>query len=241
MKFERKYVVGVRDIGKDNKITNFAILSFLEEIASLHSATVGYGVNDIETKKKVWILMDWKLKVIERPKYGDELVINTWARPISKHVFYTYRDFEVYCNNKKVAIATSRWVLVDLNIGRISKINDDIISLYKPDESHVFEEPELEKVVTPIENILTLNYEVKRSDIDINKHMHNLNYLSLAYEALPEEIYLQEEKNNIRIMYKHQILLKDKVNCYYSRKDDKDIITIKNQDNTVLHAIIELI
>ena len=156
MKFERKYVVGVRDIGKDNKITNFAILSFLEEIASLHSATVGYGVNDIETKKKVWILMDWKLKVIERPKYGDELVINTWARPISKHVFYTYRDFEVYCNNKKVAIATSRWVLVDLNIGRISKINDDIIFLYKPDESHVFEEPELEKVVTPIENILTL-------------------------------------------------------------------------------------
>ena len=99
MKFEGEYIIGVKDIGKNNKITNYAILSFLEEVASTHSSTVGYGVNDIEIKKKVWLLMDWKLKVFERPKYGDKIVLKTWARPIKKHAFYTYRDFQIFLNN----------------------------------------------------------------------------------------------------------------------------------------------
>ena len=70
--------------------------------------------------------------------------------------------------------------------------------------------------------------------------MHNLNYLKLAYEALPENVYYSKEKNKVRIMYKHQILLGDKVKCYYNNVENKDIITIKSQDNRVLHAIIEL-
>ena len=84
MKFEKEYFVGIKDIGKENHATNAGFLSFLEEIASNHSATVGYGVNDIQTKNKVWLLMDWKLQVFERPQYGDALKIKTWARPIEK-------------------------------------------------------------------------------------------------------------------------------------------------------------
>ena len=85
-----------------------------------------------------------------------------------------------------------------------------------------------------------IEYDVKRSDIDVNKHMHNLNYLKLAFEALPEEVYYSKEKDNVRIMYKHQILLGDKVKCYYTNIENKDIITIKSKDDSILHAIVEL-
>ena len=51
MKFEKEYFVGIKDIGKDRYVTNAGFLGFLEEIASNHSHTVGYGVNDIENKK----------------------------------------------------------------------------------------------------------------------------------------------------------------------------------------------
>ena len=33
------------------------------------------------------------------------------------------------------------------------------------------------------------DYYIQRRDIDINEHMHNLNYLDMAYEILPEDIY----------------------------------------------------
>lgn len=240
MKFEREYIVGVEDIARDNQITNFALLKLLGEVASTHSSNVGYGVNDIETKKKVWLLMDWKLQVLERPKYEDTLKIKTWARPIEKHIFYTYRDFEVLCNGKRVAIATSKWVLFDLNINKITKITNEIISLYKPEETQAFNEKEISKIKEPQQKTSNLKYEVRRADIDINKHMHNLNYLKVAYEALPEQVYFNEDKKNVRIMYKHQVLLGDNINCYYTRENEKDIITIKNAENDVLHAIVEL-
>ena len=147
MKFEREYYVGIKDIGLDNKMSNYGMLSILEEVASTHSDTVGYGVNDINTKKKVWILMDWKLQILKRPNYGSILKVKTWARPIEKKPFYTYRDFEVFENGDLVAFATSKWILFDLQTNRISKITDDIINLYKPESTRVFEEIEIEKII----------------------------------------------------------------------------------------------
>ncbi len=240
MKFEKEYYVEIKDIGLKNKMTNYAFLSKLEEIASDHSNTVGYGAKDIEEKKKAWLLMDWKLKVIERPGYNQKLKIKTWARPIEKQPFFTYRDFEIFEGEKRVAIATSKWILFDLETNRIGKITDDIIKLYHPEKECVFEESDIAKIKEETEIGQAISYEVKRSDIDINKHMHNLNYLQLAYEALPEDIYFGEEKNNVRIMYKHQILLGDKVKCYYINSNGKDIITIKSEDDRVLHSIVEL-
>lgn len=240
MKFEREYYVGIKDIGTNNKISNYGMLSILEEIASTQSNIAGFGVNDIETKKKVWLLMDWKLQILERPKYGSTIKVTTWARQISKRPFSTHRDFEVFDGEKKVAFATSKWILFDLETSKITKITDDIINLYKPESEKVFEEDEIEKLKETADLKEHIEYDVKRADIDVNKHMHNLNYLKLAYEALPEKVYYSKEKNKVRIMYKHQILLGDKVKCYYNNQENKDIITIKSQDNSTLHAIVEL-
>ena len=240
MKFKRDYLIGVEDVGKNNKITNLAYLKYLEEIACSHSATCGFGVNDIETKKKAWLLMDWKLKVIERPIYEKRLNIKTWARTISNNSFFSYRDFEVFCDDELVAIATSKWVLYDFELNRITKLTNEIYGQYNPENIHVFENEDIDRIKEPINTNFEFNYMVRRSDIDINRHMHNLNYLKLAYEVLPENIYFGEELNNVRIMYKHQILLGENIGCYYSREKEKNIIVLKSVDNKVVHSIIQI-
>ena len=70
--------------------------------------------------------------------------------------------------------------------------------------------------------------------------MHNLNYLDLANEALPEDIYRGKDLDNIRISYKKEIKLGETVKCKYAFKEGKHIIVIKSEDDTVLHAIIEM-
>ena len=240
MKFKRDYLIGVEDVGKNNKITNLAYLKYLEEIACSHSATCGFGVNDIETKKKAWLLMDWKLKVIERPIYEKRLNIKTWARTISNNSFFSYRDFEVFCDDELVAIATSKWVLYDFELNRITKLTNEIYGQYNPENVHVFKNEDIDRIKEPINTNFEFNYMVRRSDIDINRHMHNLNYLKLAYEVLPENIYFGEELNNVRIMYKHQILLGENIGCYYSREKEKNIIVLKSVDNKVVHSIIQI-
>jgi len=100
--------------------------------------------------------------------------------------------------------------LFDTEKKKIAKLTDDILDLYKSEYTGVFEEKELPKLKEVEESSAQLEYEVRRLDIDVNEHMHNLNYLLLAYEVLPEDVYFAEEMKNVRIMYKNQILLGEK-------------------------------
>lgn len=239
MIYTEKFKIPLKDIGKDNKIKNRAVLEILENVACYHSDLVGYGVNNIKETKVTWILLDWKLKVINRPTYGQVLTVNTWGKGMNK--FFTYRDYEIYdSNNNLCAIATSKWVLIDTERGEMSRLTENIIKAYNPEEKNVFKEENLEKVKIPEKFTHKIKYKVIRKDIDINNHMHNLYYLDLAYEALPDEIYNKRPFDYVRITYKKEIKLGEKVNCKYVEQDGKYIIAIKSEDETVIHAIVEL-
>ena len=70
--------------------------------------------------------------------------------------------------------------------------------------------------------------------------MHNLNYIELANEALPDEVYRGALFNDVKITYKKEIKLGETVKCKYAFKVDKHVVVVKSKDEKVLHAIIEM-
>lgn len=239
MFFEDTFKMGLKDIGIDNLIKNRAMLEILENIAAYHSDLVGFGANDTAKIKLTWILLDWKLEIKNRPKYGQDIKVVTWSRTANK--FFTYRDFEIYSNGELVAIASSKWTLINIEKRKMTRITEDIIDKYKPEDRHVFDNPEIDKLEIPEKFTSEIQYTVIRKDIDINKHMHNLYYLDLAYEALPEDVYQKDRPfDNVRIMYKKEIMFGDTVRCQYVKEKNKHIVVIKSQDGKKLHAVIEL-
>ena len=243
MILKEDFKVELNAIGKENYIKNIAILEMLENIATHHSDMVGFGPNDIRNVGYSWILLDWKLNVLKRPKYGEKLNVNTWAKLIDgkTRMTSTYRDFEVYNEQGQLsAIGTSKWVLVNIETGRIAKIEEELIGKYNPEYKSVFDIEELGKIKVPEEFSNEIQYKVNRKDIDINGHMHNLYYLDLAYEALPEEIYNKRPFDNVRIQYKNEIKYGDIVKCKYTFEENNHIITICSEDETKIHAIIIL-
>ena len=48
MQIEQEFKLGIKDIGINNKLTNYALLSFLEEIGCYHSDLAGFGINAIK-------------------------------------------------------------------------------------------------------------------------------------------------------------------------------------------------
>ena len=151
-----------------------------------------------------------------------------------------YRDFEIYDENEnKLAIATTKWVLLDFDTRKIQKIPEALSQEYKSEsEISVFEE-ELDKLREIETEDISIKLKIRRTDIDINNHVNNLNYLDLAYEVLPEHIYNSDLKN-VRITYKHQTAPGETVNISYIKEKGKNIITIKTEDKVNLHAIVEL-
>ena len=236
---EKKYRVEINHIGKSNLITNSGILTILEDIGCFHSDLAGYGINDIPTKNVSWVLLAWDVKILKRSKYGSCLTVKTWARSINK--ITTYRDFEVFDEEgNSVCIATSKWALVNVSLNRATRVTDEIINAYEPENINILNIDEIGKLDEPKTYISEFTYKVQRRDIDINNHMHNLHYLSLAYEALPEDIYNLPEFDNIEIMYKKGIKLNDTIKCLYSYENDCHFVTIKSEDEKFLHAIVKL-
>ena len=70
--------------------------------------------------------------------------------------------------------------------------------------------------------------------------MHNLNYMDLANEALPDEVYKLGELNNVRITYKREIKLGEIVKCEYSLVNGRHLVVVKSSDEKIIHALIEM-
>ena len=240
MIYKEKFKIGLKDVEKGKEVGNKAILEYLEDIAAYHSDRVGYGINTSDVTHLNWLLLDWKVKVLKRPEYGQVLEINTWSRAIVK--CYAYRDFEVYDEKGNLCvIASSKWLLVNSELGKIAKIEKEMADKYESEtEKSVFLEKEIEKIKLPNSYKSSIIYQIKRKDIDVIGHMHNLYYLDLAYEALPEEIYQHESFDEIRIMYKKEIKLGDTVVCQYACEENKHMVVIQSEDGKILHAVIEL-
>ena len=241
MIYKENFKIGLKDVWKDSQISNVAILEDLENIAAYHSDSVGYGVNTTDETNFTWLLLDWKVKVIKRPIYGQTLNISTWSRKIVK--CYAYRDFEIYDDKGNLCvIASSKWLLINSKERKIAKVEPELAQKYQSEIGKcVFNSPEIEKLKSPEKFESEILYKVQRKDIDVIGHMHNLCYLDLAYEALPQEVYNKRPFDNIRIMYKKEIKLGETVRCKYANiEENKNIVVIESEDGKILHSIIEV-
>lgn len=239
MYVEHKFYVGLRDINNLKELKNTSLLAYLEDVASMHSEIAGYGVSKIEEVKRTWILLSWKIKVIKRPMYNSVLNVKTWSRCIDK--FYAFRDFKVYNENDElVCIATSKWIFINTENEKIVKVTEDVANKYMPESESVFSDENLPKLNEPTEFINKVDYKVTKNMIDINNHLHNIYYMDIAREALPEDLSSSNEFNEFEIMYKKEIKMGETLKAIYAKENDYHYVTIKSEDEKLLHAIIRL-
>lgn len=237
-KYCNEELIKYLDVDKNKKLGNRAIVNYLQNTAVYHADSIGDGVNSADKTHTVWLLLNWKIKVFDRPKCEDKIKINTWARKMEK--CYSLRDFEIFNGDNKVAIATSRWVLVNTETGKIERVSEELKEKYNLIDQCVFEDGMVEKLKEPENMELMYEDTIGRTRIDTNNHLNNLYYLDYAIESLPEEVYENSTFNNIEIMYKKEIKYKEKIKCLYKYEDSEHIVAIKSEDLKTLHAIIKL-
>lgn len=237
-KYCNEQIVKYLDVDKNKKLGNRAIVNYLQDTAVYHADSLGDGVNSVDKTHTVWLLLNWKIKIFDRPKCEDKIKINTWARKMEK--CYSLRDFEIFSGNNKVAIATSRWVLVNAETGKIERVSEELKEKYNLIDQCVFEDKMVEKLKEPENMQLMYEDTIGRTRIDTNNHLNNLYYLDYAIESLPEEVYENSTFNNIEIMYKKEIKYKEKIKCLYKYENNEHIVAIKSDDLKTLHAIIKL-
>ena len=268
MLFENDFKIRMRDVGDGNKISNAGIMSIMEETATLHSYNLGFAVNECMRDNLSWIILDWDIRIFSRAGYNESVKSYTWTRKYDK--LTAYRDFKITDNEGNIiAIATSRWLLMDILRRRPCRLTEDITKRYECEAGKIAVADDIEKIILPQDidftdcndkgndktcgkmsetndnskllkakyDIIKIPYRVLKRDIDFNGHVHNLVYLDMALEALPDNIN-NMEYSSIRIEYKKEIMPDSNVLCTYCRYGNSDIVVIST-DN-VINCIVQL-
>ena len=224
------------DLGPNGLLSNIGFLRIFQEAASLHSKSIGYGPGDTKNNNCAWIILGWKLKVLSRPEWNKKLTVKTYASIYGE--MFSFRDFKVYDEkNNLIAIASSKWVIVNYKTKHIRKIPEEVCNQFNSTNEPVFGDKINIKIKEPQEVQNFMEYKVLRRDLDTNYHVNNLNYLHFAEEILPETVY-NSNLNNVEIMYKQETRLNDILTFNYSLIENNHIVTIKTDSK--LNAIIKM-
>ena len=226
------------DIGPDGLLSQGGLLRALQEAAAIASDDVGYGLKDIPRTGVHWILSGWRLEMTRRPGWRAELEVETWPRTMDG--FLSDRDFlawEITDGQRHLAArGTSKWFLVNVGTGKITRVTDEVRAAYDLEEEALFPEPLPSNGKTPEGTPVVFQTVVGRRDIDTNLHVNNIHYLDYAVEALPEEVY-RNLPDTVDIVFRKQILLGTPIQCLYTLTEDgKHQVEIRSErDGKITH------
>ena len=125
------------------------------------------------------MLLDWKMKVIKRPKYNDDIKAETWSRKVER--LYAYRDFHLKDKEGNIiAIGTSIWIFVDTDRRKPVRLTANIADLYESEtDKNVF--PEKVEDIECEDYLFKKDYYIQRRDIDINEIIEIIKNTSIEY------------------------------------------------------------
>ena len=240
MIYEEYVKASLEDYGRNGRLEERAILRVLEDISCYHSDSVGYGARNIQDRKLAWLLLEWRVKIHSPMRYGESYRVTTWSRGVCSPCT-TLRDFEIFDEEGNLYVsASSKWTPVNAVDKKLIRVTDELLAAYGTEEKSAFAEGELTRLREPKEYMHEMPYRVYRKEIDLNGHLHNLCYLDIALEALPETVYAERDFREIRITYRKEIRSDERdIVCKYKAEDGVHTVGVYGPDGK-LRAIVSL-
>lgn len=203
--YAHKYLVGYSDVDKNNQMRLSRIVDLLQNVATWHSKTVGYGTKEMKEQKLGWLALTWKIKILEYPKADEYIEIRTWSK--KNKGLHAYRAFEIInANGEQLVLVESSWVLYDLKNKRPIKMSQEMAEGYGEINRNAID-GEIPKIKPEEIEGKKLEITIQKRDIDTNNHLNNARYLDYFEEILPDDMQVKE----IEIAYRHQTLYGEKL------------------------------
>ena len=226
MIYSERYLPQIEDYTSNGDLSVEAIMRIFENTGSHHSDSVGDGLINGTVKGTAWILTEWHIEILKRPKNGDIINASTWAVSIPRPGMITSRSYMIKDPNGNIyAQGSARLVLMDTNTGKIMRITSELIDKYAPEEKDIFGDS-----VFRINKPESYEYEkeiaIRRTDIDFNHHVHNICYLSYALDTIPEDVFEKDEFTKVDVVYKKPIKACKSAICKYTAEENKHTVGI---------------
>lgn len=237
MIFKEQTHTRIDDFDLNGNIKPAALLKLLENTASHHSNYVRDKMPAGSIGSIVWIITDWRVKILRTPNFKDSLTAETWIVGKAPAVYADRQLILRDAAGAAIVHAEAKHALLDVEANRIARIDDETMSRYEPETERLFEgkAPRL-RMPESFEHECAI--ALRRSDIDYNGHVHNTAYLDFAEELLPEQERLSGAKA-FRLTYRRALKYGDRVTVKGTETDGVWKIGIYSGDELASAAEIE--
>ena len=227
--YEEKITVKYSEIDQNLVMKPFALLNFLQDIASKNAEDLGFGYSYIHPKNYAWFLIKYRMEFENYPFDVQDLTLKTEPRGYNK--LFAFRDFELFKGDELLGRIHSMWSIVDIDSRSMVPITTIIpdspkMTLFKKREDDL----SFSKI-SPITNpTIEKEFEVRYNDLDVNGHANNGNYIVWAFEPLSFEFKNSHRIKTMDMIYKKEAKFGEKLVSQIEFKDE----------NTTIHRLQNL-
>jgi medium-chain acyl-[acyl-carrier-protein] hydrolase len=201
--FRHTYFAQYHDCDTRQRLTVLAMMRYFEDIALLQSESYCVGLRYYAEEKVAWLLNAWDIRIRRAPVFMDDVHVLT--QPMAMRRFLANRRYEITSGEGEPLVeADSRWVFVDMARRRPARIREEIFTKYG-----ILEEadtlPAQDPIDAPERADVMREFHVRKSDIDVNRHVNNIRYVDWAFDALPDDIALGATLRRLRVHYRKEV------------------------------------
>ena len=192
-------------------------MELMQDAATAHADSLGIGWDVMDSKGLFWVLSKVKIafnKPIDRSIRNFKLY--TW--PIKANRLYIERRFKaVGEKGETLFVSSTLWMVVERDTRALAK-SSVIAQFYNFD----FDTTEcgctadFARIRRDESYVLQYQKHICRTDLDINKHVNNTNYVNYALDVLDDK----DTVTGVEIVYHKELKLKDVVDVYAKREDN---------------------
>ncbi len=165
-----------------------ALSGYLGEVAGLHAAELGVGLETLMARGLTWVLARQRIENPVAVRLGETIEIETWPSGIDW--LAAIRDFVVRRGDGvEVARATTHWFVLDLATRkpvRPAEVLDPRFPREPGEHAVAFTAGKLPELRAWD---FQKRFHVRYGDIDVNLHVTNTSYVTWALEAVPREVF----------------------------------------------------
>lgn len=200
LKFEKEYRVHVYETGPNGKLNVHSLFNYMQDIASDHAETLGFGRDDLLKHNNFWVLSRLYAEMSLWPLWEDRIILRTWPNGIDK--LFALRNYEImYPNGDVIGRASSSWLILDRTTKKVQR-----------PEIHFDGRRDLNVEYFSVRNAVKLEaageqgesahcFRIKTSDLDINLHTNNAAYLRWISDSYDLGFVMNNDPQSVEINY----------------------------------------
>lgn len=185
--WRQKYNVNTLLVNPQKRLGLYGLLNLIQDTAWIHATHLGHGYEEMIRDHTAWVLTRQKVKMKRWPKWGDEIVLETWVRPFKG--LMAIRDFRIISDDETIGECTTQWLILDLRTRRPAEK-----TIENTDEQVRLDAPAfIETGKIPLKSDLMeyAQFQVRNSDLDLNGHVNNTKYAQWILDSIEREKHQQ--------------------------------------------------